>query len=43
LREFVELTSPSNETFQKRNIEEASFEVFNEKIIALGVWKQQSY
>ena len=34
LREFVELTSPSNETFQKRNIEEASFEVFNEKIIA---------
>ena len=34
MREFVELTSPSNETFQKRNIEEASFEVFNEKIIA---------
>ena len=32
LREFIELTSPSNETFQKRNIEDASFELFNEKI-----------
>jgi len=34
LREFIELTSPSNETFQKRNIEEASFELFNEKIVS---------
>ena len=33
LREFVELTSPSNDV-PKANIEEASFEVFNEKIIA---------
>ena len=28
LREFIEFTSPSNEIFQKRNIDEASFDLF---------------